>query len=111
MVLQSPKGVVENFFKRFFPWMMDMYGDYQQKGGLSGMSGFQNPWMKNNPFQFKNPFMPASAQQKPDKKSKKAAPQQEPEEPPVSKGKSEDDKMAEILERLRELEDKIQSES
>jgi polyhydroxyalkanoate synthesis repressor PhaR len=118
MILQSPKDVVENFFKRFFPWMMNMYENYQQGNTFPGMPtmpnmGFQNPWMQNNPFGFNNPFMSGKKQQKPKDSSKSAAQQkpdnaakqQEPEEPAT-----DNDKMAEILKRLQELESKLQSE-
>ncbi len=98
MVLQSPPEAVDGFFKKFFPWMMDIYKGYQEGNfSIPGMpqmpsSPFQNPWMQN-PFQIPNPFMPQ-------KKSKKATPEKE--------SAGEDDKMAEILKRLRELEEKIQ---
>ena len=102
MVLQSPKEVVENFFKQFFPWMMDMYNK-QQSGqtGFPGM-GFQNPWMNANPFQFQNPFMPPAA-------PKPAEPQVKPGKSSSKDSGDDADKMAEILKRLRELEDKLQS--
>ncbi len=100
MVLQSPKEVVDNFFKQFFPWMMDMYNKQQAgQGGFPGM-GFQNPWMSTNPFQFPNPFMQGM---KPSAEKKEAAKDDNPK-------KEDADKMAEILKRLRELEEKLQSE-
>ncbi len=99
MILQSPPEAIDNFFKKFFPWMMDIYKGYQE-GSFSmpqmpqmPTMPFQNPWMQN-PFQMPNPFMP---------------------QPPKSessgkKSGSEDDKMAEILKRLRELEEKLHND-
>lgn len=101
MVLQSPKEVVDNFFKQFFPWMMDMYNKQQAgQSGFPGM-GFQNPWMNANPFQFPNPFMPSAMGRSTEEKEKPAKKKDADEDP---------DKMAEILKRLRELEEKLQSE-
>ena len=97
MVLQSPKEVVDNFFKQFFPWMMDMYNKQQAgQGGFPGM-GFQNPWMSTNPFQFPNPFMPSGMARATEEKGKPTKKKETDEDP---------DKMAEILKRLRELEEK-----
>lgn len=101
MVLQSPKEVVDNFFKQFFPWMMDMYNKQQAgQSGFPGM-GFQNPWMNPNPFQFPNPFMPSATGRSTEEKEKSGKKKETDEDP---------DKMAEILKRLRELEEKLQSE-
>jgi polyhydroxyalkanoate synthesis repressor PhaR len=104
MILQSPKDRVEKFFKQFFPWMMDVYKNSQQGNSFPPM-GFQNPWLQNNPFPFANPFMPGSAGS-----NKKQAEEAESNDKPSSENENEDDKMAEILKRLRELEEKIQSE-
>ncbi|GAB4280116.1 MAG: hypothetical protein Kow0029_24420 [Candidatus Rifleibacteriota bacterium] len=92
MVLQSPKEVVETFFQQFFPQMMEMFNNYQQNSSFSPM-GFKNPWMQNNPFLFANPFMNAN--------TGKTRPKEEDEN---------NEKMAEILKRLRELEEKLQSD-
>lgn len=102
MVLQSPKEVVDTFFKQFFPWMMDMYN--KQQAGQAGFPnmGFQNPWMNANPFQFPNPFMPGAAGKTSSEKEKPGKSTKAADEEP--------DKMAEILKRLRELEEKLQSE-
>ncbi|MEW6710722.1 MAG: polyhydroxyalkanoate synthesis regulator DNA-binding domain-containing protein [Candidatus Riflebacteria bacterium] len=96
MVLQSPKEVVDNFFKQFFPSMMDMYNKQMTGQNSFPAMGFQNPWMNANPFQFPNPFMPAPKAEEKPAKAKEA------------KDSGEDaDKMAEILKRLRELEEKL----
>lgn len=106
MILQSPPEAIDSFFKKFFPWMMDIYKGYQE-GNLSmpqipsmpsmPSMPFQNPWMQN-PFQMPNPFMPQQPQHSP---TKKTATKEKPDE---------DDKMAEILKRLHELEAKLQQE-
>ena len=105
MILQSPPEAIDSFFKKFFPWMMDVYKGFQEGSfsmpSMPGMSGmpqmpqmpFPNPWMQA-PF---NPFM----QQPPAKKQEKPEPAKE----------SGDDAMAEILKRLRELEAKVKSDS
>jgi len=99
MILQWPPEVIDSFFKKFFPWMMDVYKGFQ-KGNFSmpqmpGMPQmpFQNPWMQT-PF---NPFM----QQPQNKKQEKPEPAKE----------DSDETMAEILKRLRELEAKVKSDS
>lgn len=116
MVLQSPPEAVDNFFKQFFPWMMDVYKGYQEgKFSLPGMNNmpgmpsmpFQNPWMQMpNPFQSMNPFMPQSPQssQSPQSPQSQAGKKNEPAK------EKEEDKMAEILKRLRELEEKLHSD-
>ncbi|PKL47456.1 MAG: hypothetical protein CVV42_12870 [Candidatus Riflebacteria bacterium HGW-Riflebacteria-2] len=100
MILQSPPDAIEGFFQKFFPWMMDVYKNFQEgKFSMPNMPGmpqmpsmpFQNPWMQT-PF---NPFM----QQQPEKKAK--------EEP--AENDNNDETMAEILKRLRELEAKVKS--
>lgn len=106
MVLQSPKEVVDNFFKQFFPWMMDMYNKQQSGQPSFPTMGFQNPWMNANPFQFPNPFMPP--QQTPSRREDKEKKVKDNEG--SEKSGNEADKMAEILKRLRELEEKLQSE-
>jgi len=100
MILQSPPEAIDSFFKKFFPWMMDIYKGYQEGNytmpqipQMPSMP-FQTPWMQN-PFQMPNPFMPQA-------QTKKAEPAKEKP--------AEEDKMAEILKRLRELEAKIQPE-
>ncbi len=124
MMLQSPPEAIENFFQQFFPWMMSMYKNYQDgKFSMPGMTmpgmpsmpsmpsmPFQNPWMQMpNPFQGINPFMQTPA----------AQPQQQPQGPlneasakktESSAAKRDDDKMTEILKRLRELEEKLHSD-
>ncbi|GAB1355049.1 MAG TPA: polyhydroxyalkanoate synthesis regulator DNA-binding domain-containing protein [Candidatus Rifleibacterium sp.] len=124
MMLQSPPEAIENFFQQFFPWMMSMYKNYQDgKFSMPGMTmpgmpsmpsmpsmPFQNPWMQMpNPFQGMNPFMQTPA----------AQPQQQPQGPSneasakkteSSAAKRDDDKMTEILKRLRELEEKLHSD-
>ncbi|HNX74739.1 MAG TPA: polyhydroxyalkanoate synthesis regulator DNA-binding domain-containing protein [Candidatus Rifleibacterium sp.] len=119
MMLQSQPEALDYFFQQFFPWMMSMYKNYQEgKFALPSMPGmpampstpFQNPWMQMpNPFQGINPFMQQAAT--PQSTATAAPP------PPAGKkaGKPEapasgDDKMAEILKRLRELEEKLHSE-
>lgn len=108
MILQSPPETIDSFFKKFFPWMMDVYKGFQEGNfSMPTMPGmpqmpqmtqmpFQNPWMQS-PF---NPFMqqPQSPKQE---KQKEAEPAKE----------SGDDAMAEILKRLRELEAKVKSGS
>lgn len=115
MVLQSPRGVVENFFQQFFPWMMDNYKNYMQNNGFPNM-GFQNPWMQsgmsgNNPF-FNNPFMPGVGKKKSNNKK-----QSEPEPAKTNKkAQSKEneeggkDQMSEVLKRLQELEEKLKSQ-
>jgi len=122
MMLQSPPEALEKFFQQFFPWMMDLYKNYQEgKFSMPGMPGmptmpgmpsmpFQNPWMQmSNPFQAMNPFMQTpstAAQQEPERpqKDKQAGKKSE------SSSEKNDDKMAEILKRLRELEEKLHSD-
>ncbi|MBU1106579.1 MAG: hypothetical protein KKB51_07945 [Candidatus Riflebacteria bacterium] len=112
MILQSPPEAIDSFFKKFFPWMMDVYKGFQEGSfsmpsmpGMSGMpnmpgmSGmpqmpFQNPWMQT-------PFNPFTQQQPQPKKQEKSEPAKE----------GNDDAMAEILKRLRELEAKVKSDS
>lgn len=106
MILQSPPEAIDSFFKKFFPWMMDIYKGYQegtftlpqmpQMPSMPSMPSmpFQNPWMQN-PFQVQNPFMPPQPAKKSETPKEKAG---------------EDDKMAEILKRLRELEEKLHNE-
>lgn len=117
MVLQSPPEAVDGFFKQFFPWMMDIYKNYQEgKFTLPGMPAipgmppipslsnmpFQNPWMQSaNPFQGLNPFMPQQPQQ---------APAQAAAKKPEPAKEKDDDKMAEILKRLHELEERLHSD-
>jgi polyhydroxyalkanoate synthesis repressor PhaR len=115
MVLQSPKGVVENFFQQFFPWMMDNYKNYMQNNGFPNM-GFQNPWMSsgmpaNNPF-FNNPFMLGGAGNKKKSTGKKQAEPQKKSKKEQSKEKEEggEDQMSEVLKRLKELEEKLKSQ-
>lgn len=106
MILQSPPETIDSFFKKFFPWMMDIYKGFQEgkfnmsamPGGMPGMPQmpFQNPWMQA-PF---NPFM--QQQQQPEQPEKKAS--AEPAE-----NESGDEAMAEILKRLRDLEAKVKS--
>jgi polyhydroxyalkanoate synthesis regulator protein len=98
MILQSPKSYVEQFFKNFFPWMMEYYTNMQEgkmpqmpqfpQMPINPMSG-QNPWMQGNPFmnQMSNPFMGSQTTPNSDKQG--------------------EDKMDEILKRLQELESKI----
>ena len=122
MMLQSPPEAIENFFQQFFPWMMSMYKNYQEgKFSMPGMtmSGmpsmpsmpFQNPWMQMpNPFQGMNPFMqtpvaPAQPQQAQGSSSEASAKKTE-----NNAAKRDDDKMSEILKRLRELEEKLHSD-
>ncbi len=128
MLLQSPPEALDNFFQQFFPWMMSMYKNYQDgKFSLPNISGmpvmpgmtsmpFQNPWMQMpNPFQGMNPFVPQSPSQ--NQQSPGAQPQQPTDAPKGASGKKsepaaekDDDKMAEILKRLRELEEKLHSD-
>ncbi|NCB37770.1 MAG: hypothetical protein EOM80_03290 [Erysipelotrichia bacterium] len=127
MVLQSPPEAIDGFFQKFFPWMMDVYKGYQEGRFTMPMSGmppmpsmpFQNPWMNMaNPFQF-NPFMPQSQPQSQTQKPEQ--PQAQPQSQSQSQSQSqksshhpkenEDEKMAEILKRLRELEEKLHSGS
>lgn len=109
MVLQSPRENVEGFFRQFFPWMMDAYKKYQESGFQPPVN-FSNPWGQN-PFQLQNPFF--SAMESPAKKAakKQAAATQPDSEPPQPSAEPEDKKMAEILKRLKELEEKLQSDS
>ncbi|MGM0601311.1 MAG: polyhydroxyalkanoate synthesis regulator DNA-binding domain-containing protein [Candidatus Rifleibacteriota bacterium] len=116
MVLQSPKGVVENFFQQFFPWMMDYYKNYMQNNSFPNM-GFQNPWMSsggmsgNNPF-FNNPFMPGAAGDKKKTAGKKQSEPQKKSKKEQSKDKEEagEDQMTEVLKRLKELEEKLKTQ-
>ena len=115
MILQSPPEAIDSFFKKFFPWMMDVYKGFQEGNftmpsipGIPGMPGmpqmpqmtqmpFQNPWMQS-PF---NPFMPKQSQSQSSATPEKPEPAEE----------SGDEKMAEILKRLRDLEAKVKSGS
>ncbi len=121
MMLQSPPEAIENFFQQFFPWMMSMYKNYQEgKFSMPGMTmpgmpampsmPFQNPWVQMpNPFQGMNPFMqtPASpAQQQPQSSANEAS----AKKTDSNAAKRDDDKMSEILKRLRELEEKLHSD-
>ena len=111
MILQSPPDAIEGFFQKFFPWMMDVYKNFQEgKFSMPTMPGmpqmpqmptmpFQNPWMQS-PF---NPFMA----QQPAKAEKQQKPSPEPEPEP----EGNDETMAEILKRLRDLEAKVKSDS
>lgn len=109
MILQSPPEMIDSFFKKFFPWMMDVYKGFQEgkftmpsMPGMSGISGmpqmpsmpFQAPWLQT-PF---NPFMQQQQQQPEKKASEKPA-----------ENESEGEAMAEILKRLRDLEAKVKS--
>jgi len=122
MMLQSPPEAIENFFQQFFPWMMGMYKNYQEgkfqmpgmnMPGMPGMPSmpFQNPWMQMpNPFQGMNPFMQTNAST-----AQPQQPQSSSNEAPAKKAegnaaKRDEDKMAEILKRLRELEEKLHSD-
>lgn len=103
MILQSPPDAIEGFFQKFFPWMMDVYKNFQEgKFSMPQMPQmptmpFQNPWMQS-PF---NPFM--AQQPAKEEKSHKPSPEPEPE--------ANDETMAEILKRLRDLEAKVKSGS
>ncbi len=122
MMLQSTPETLDYFFGQFFPWMMNMYKNYQDgKFSLPTMPGmppmpgmpnmsFQNPWMQMNPFQSMNPFMsppPASPQPQP---APSSAQSRGAAEKKSAQSEPEDDKMAEILKRLRELEEKLHSD-
>jgi hypothetical protein len=119
MMLQSPPEALEKFFQQFFPWMMDLYKNYQEgkfsMPGMPTMPGmpsmpFQNPWMQMpNPFQAMNPFMqtPTAAQQQ---RPEQTQPNKSSDKKSESSGEKSDDKMAEILKRLRELEEKLHSD-
>ncbi|MDD3145655.1 MAG: polyhydroxyalkanoate synthesis regulator DNA-binding domain-containing protein [Candidatus Riflebacteria bacterium] len=128
MLLQSPPDALENFFQQFFPYMMNVYKSYQEgKFSMPNMPGmpsmpsmpFQNPWMQMpNPFQAINPFMSpqSQAQQASNSNEKPSSPAQKTAEAKPARNKSEpaaekdEDKMAEILKRLRELEEKLHSD-
>lgn len=121
MMLQSPPEAIENFFQQFFPWMMSMYKNYQDgKFSMPGMTmpgmptmpsmPFQNPWVQmQNPFQGMNPFMqtPPSAQPQQTQNSQSEASAKKTDS---NAAKRDDDKMSEILKRLRELEEKLHSD-
>jgi len=125
MMLQSPPEAIENFFQQFFPWMMGMYKNYQEgkfqmpgmnMPGMPGMPSmpFQNPWMQMpNPFQGMNPFMQtnaSTAQPQQPQSSSNEAPAKKAEGNAGNAAKRDEDKMAEILKRLRELEEKLHSD-
>ena len=128
MMLQSPPEAIENFFQQFFPWMMGMYKNYQegkfQMSGMNipGMTGmpsmpsmpsmpFQNPWMQMpNPFQGMNPFMQTPAQTAQPQQSQGSANEASAKKTDGNAAKRDDDKMAEILKRLGELEEKLHSD-
>ncbi|EKD83885.1 MAG: polyhydroxyalkanoate synthesis repressor PhaR [uncultured bacterium] len=101
MILQSPPEAIDSFFKKFFPWMMDVYKGFQEGNfSMPTMPGmpqmpqmpFQNPWMQT-PF---NPFM-------------QQQPQPAKAEKPEFAEEGSDETMAAILKRLRELEAKVKS--
>lgn len=99
MVLQSPKNYVEQFFKNFFPWMMEYYTNLQE-GKMPQMPQMpQFPQMPINPMAGQNPWF-----QNPFMKNPFSAPQA----PSADNAKEEGtDKMDEILKRLQDLESKI----
>ncbi len=92
MVLQSPKEALEPFFKQFFPWMLDMYMKSKDGSMAPGPMPFQNPWFQNPFMNVGNPFMQNMASNSKNKSTK------------------ESDSMSEILDRLKDLESKINKE-
>lgn len=101
MILQSPRENVENYFRQFFPWMMEAFE--KNKTGRFVPPGMKNPWMKN-PFQMMNPFFPSTTE----KKSKSSSSDKDNSQTTESKkNDGSEETMSEILKRLKELEDKL----